>query len=297
MSFQSWSVKPISTTVETLPIGQIQFPKVTICPPKDTITDLNQVLNEFGNKTFQYDILNESTTGYQVREKFTTFFQNEDFKRKLSKVDLFYENERYKKWYEGDSSARFPSQDWENWKIGILTAATSGVISTPYFKEKFDFNRYEQQTTYYVNIQSPYNEGATLLLNLEYDVLEGNYECLKISGVRTSHVLDCLNYEENFKQIKIELKGPETTTVRFRRITYLSKTSMTEILKKRALTGFRVSWNVTTDETTIKQTYPWYMETHNHVFIGFANLVQELNTSQHTEFWNVLRYIFTMTIY
>ena len=83
--------------------------------------------------------------------------------------------------------------------VGILTVATSGVIFTPYFKEKLDFTIYEQLLTYYVHIQSPYNEGATLLLNLKYDVLEGNYECL--SGVRTSHVLDCLNYEENFKKM------------------------------------------------------------------------------------------------
>ena len=188
------------------------------------------------------------------------------------------------------------SKDFEDSaSVGILTVATSGVIFTPYFKEKLDFTIYEQLLTYYVHIQSPYNEGATLLLNLKYDVLEGNYECL--SGVRTSHVLDCLNYEENFKQIEIEVKGSEVRTVKFRRITYLSKTSMTEILKKRKFTGFRVSWNVTTDETTNKQAYPWYKETHNHVFIGFANLVQELYKSQHTEFWNVLRYTFTMTIY
>ena len=71
------------------------------------------------------------------------------------------------------------SKDFEDSaSVGILTVATSGVISTPYFKEKLDFNIYEQLLTYYVHIQSPYNEGATLLLNLEYDVLEGNYECL-----------------------------------------------------------------------------------------------------------------------
>ena len=221
-------------------------------------------------------------------EKFTTFFQNEDFKRRLSKVGSFYENERYKKWYNWDSSAKFPSEDWKE-TTKIYTVATSGVISTPYFKEILDFNRYEQLLTYYVTIQSPYSEGATLVLNLEYDVLEGNYECLKVSGVRTSHVLDCLNSEENFKQIKIDVKSLETTSVSFERKTYLSKTSMTEILKRRKFTGFRLSWNVTTDESTNKKLYPWYKETHNHVFIGFANLAQELEESQHEEFWKVIR--------
>ena len=290
-AFKAWTDNPISTTIETKTISEIRFPKVTICPPKDTLTDLNEVLIRIGNKTFDYDTINESTIGYQVLEKFTTFFQNEDFKRRLSKVGSFYENERYKKWYEWDSSAKFPSEKWEDSTLmGIITIATSGVVSTPYFKEKLDFNRYEQLKTYYVDIQSPYSEGATLLLNLEYDVLEENYECLKV-GVQTRQ--SCLNSEENFKQIKIEVKGSEVTKVSFERKTLLSKTSMTEILKKRDFTGFRVSWNVTTDETTNKQLYPWYKEKHNHVFIGFANLAQELNKSQHTQFWEVLRYIYT----
>ena len=33
-SFSSWSESPISTTIETLPIEDVQFPRVTVCPPK-----------------------------------------------------------------------------------------------------------------------------------------------------------------------------------------------------------------------------------------------------------------------
>ena len=40
-SFQSWADSPIKTTDETLPISEIPFPKVTVCPPKNTFTDLN----------------------------------------------------------------------------------------------------------------------------------------------------------------------------------------------------------------------------------------------------------------
>ena len=35
-SFQSWSESPVKTTIETLPIAEIKFPKVTVCPPKNT---------------------------------------------------------------------------------------------------------------------------------------------------------------------------------------------------------------------------------------------------------------------
>ena len=40
-SFDSWYESPIKTTIETLPISEINFPKVTVCPPKNTFTDLN----------------------------------------------------------------------------------------------------------------------------------------------------------------------------------------------------------------------------------------------------------------
>ena len=40
-SFQDWDENPVTTTIETRPITEITFPKVTVCPPKDTYTDLN----------------------------------------------------------------------------------------------------------------------------------------------------------------------------------------------------------------------------------------------------------------
>ena len=35
-SFHSWTESPIKTTIETLPISQLNFPVVTVCPPKNT---------------------------------------------------------------------------------------------------------------------------------------------------------------------------------------------------------------------------------------------------------------------
>ena len=40
-SFQSWSENPIRTTTKTVPIEEIKFPKLTVCPPKNTFPDLN----------------------------------------------------------------------------------------------------------------------------------------------------------------------------------------------------------------------------------------------------------------
>ena len=40
-SFKGWQESPIATSVEVLPITEITFPNVTVCPPKETFTVLN----------------------------------------------------------------------------------------------------------------------------------------------------------------------------------------------------------------------------------------------------------------
>ena len=58
-SFDSWSESPIKTTVETLPISEITFPKVTVCPPKNTFTDLNYDLMMTENVTLTKEMRDE----------------------------------------------------------------------------------------------------------------------------------------------------------------------------------------------------------------------------------------------
>ena len=40
-SLSNWAENPVTTTVETVPITEVRFPKVTVCPPQDTYTNLN----------------------------------------------------------------------------------------------------------------------------------------------------------------------------------------------------------------------------------------------------------------
>ena len=58
-SFQSWSESPVKTTIETLPITEITFPKVTVCPPKNTYTELNYDLMITENITLDDETRNE----------------------------------------------------------------------------------------------------------------------------------------------------------------------------------------------------------------------------------------------
>ena len=49
-SFEAWAQSPVSTIVETMPISKITFPKVTVCPPKNTYTNLNYDLTHIVSK-------------------------------------------------------------------------------------------------------------------------------------------------------------------------------------------------------------------------------------------------------
>ena len=60
-SFQDWAESPITTTIETQPITKITFPKLTVCPPKNTFTDLNYDLTKIVNLTLDNNTRAELT--------------------------------------------------------------------------------------------------------------------------------------------------------------------------------------------------------------------------------------------
>ena len=54
-SIIAWDESPISTNIETLPISEVMFPKVTICPPEGSNTGLNYDIMMAQNKTLSQD--------------------------------------------------------------------------------------------------------------------------------------------------------------------------------------------------------------------------------------------------
>ena len=102
-SFQDWSDNPIKTTIETFPIEKAQYPKITVCPPKDTYTDLNYDLMTLGNKTIHYDAEDSNSVGVQLMDSFVRYFQNKDFEKFKTRISSLYEKDKYRNWYLGIS--------------------------------------------------------------------------------------------------------------------------------------------------------------------------------------------------
>ena len=101
-SFQSWAESPITTNIETLPISELKLPKVTVCPPKNTFTNLNYDFETLGNKTIDDD----------ARAKLIQVLLDEKhdphFRSLMKNLSLFQEEKRFYNWYHGYTKISCP---------------------------------------------------------------------------------------------------------------------------------------------------------------------------------------------
>ena len=109
-NFQNWAETPVTTTMETLPIANITFPKVTICPPKKTYTNLNHDLITAGNRTMLDDLRTKhsTTNDTKAEAKLKVKIMITDLKERIALSDyeqalkLYFEEEnKYRNWYNG----------------------------------------------------------------------------------------------------------------------------------------------------------------------------------------------------
>ena len=92
-SFRGWEESPISTSVSVLPITQITFPNLTVCPPRGTFTSLNYDILRVGNRSLEDD--------NELDEFIAELLAEEGYQTMLEDLDNFYEKNRFRNWYEG----------------------------------------------------------------------------------------------------------------------------------------------------------------------------------------------------
>ncbi len=162
-SFNSWSESPVKTTIETLPISEITFPKVTVCPPKNTFTDLNYDLMMTENIKLTVEARDEMFK-YAVEVINEDSFSGNNW-TKLHEEDKFYN------WYHGYTMIESPFYDSNGLNIYINTAATSGVVTTQHYGDQFMPELVERKLWYNVRVYSPEsvkkNENVTLHFRVE----------------------------------------------------------------------------------------------------------------------------------
>ena len=163
-SFKSWDESPIKTTLETLPISEMRFPKVTVCPPKDTYTDLNY-------NVMVSDNLTKSVDSYDLYLYAKNVVKDHTFLDKFNKIQ---ELNGFYNWYHGYSYRWFSKYARETW-YRLVTYATSGSISTPYFGEKLNPILIEKEFGLQMTIYPPKaamdNQNIKFHLKIEKNIL------------------------------------------------------------------------------------------------------------------------------
>ena len=105
-SFEAWNESPVNTIFETLSIKSIEFPKVAVCPPRNTYTNLNYDIWK-ANHTSRLD---EHVISLLVN---TTVSKMHDLETEVATANFFEDKNRFRNWYFGydKSFGKFPHRD------------------------------------------------------------------------------------------------------------------------------------------------------------------------------------------
>ena len=138
--------------MESRPISEIKLPKVTVCPPKNTYTDLNYDLMLAENKPFA-DNLRDDLNNHAKKLVDDHTFMND--------IDKLQEEDRYYNWYHGFTITSYSYThnyyDWlqMDYKYNLVTSATAGVVTTQYYGEQFQPHLVERNIIYYISVYPP----------------------------------------------------------------------------------------------------------------------------------------------
>ena len=94
-SFSSWSSSPVTTTIETVSISDLDFPNVTVCPPENSFTGLNVDLIRAKNFSFDEEKRRELSSAVVD----AVFYAN--LLPRLKELKAYEGYQKYKNWYSG----------------------------------------------------------------------------------------------------------------------------------------------------------------------------------------------------
>ena len=237
-SFYNWKESPISTTVETLPITKLSMPNITVCPPKQSLLNLN------------FDIMQTKYIGLdqkirkQLFNSALSIIQEEffiDIMKNLSKVK---DSDRYYNWYHGFTRINYPNFEWNQLRYYVYTSAASGNISTQYFGDKFEADKVEGNIFIDMYIFVPaIEENTTILINLEKNTIS-EFSSNDMLTIYTSNIIldpEIKHWSSNISITDFDIHDNSY----FYNIDHNRLLSDEDILAldMDMMPGFRLSWN------------------------------------------------------
>ena len=261
-SFQAWEENPVSTNIETLPITEITFPKVTVCPPKGTYTDLN------------YDLMitEKMVLDNEVRTNLSKYavelLQDHLHHVVMTNFSKLQEDNMFRKWYLGYSKIQGPEYkgSFTDIQLHLNSDATSGTITTEHYGEKFDADKVEPDIRYVISIHPPESVlGNCPGVTLNFEVEKNSMQNI-VSGweVYREHGFAIVNAD--IKNITRNYCPPGK-----KREFYSQRKISSEDMKNmdmEFMPGFKLKWHYTSDSAGEIQPDAWYhRETITKMFI------------------------------
>ena len=284
-AFKNWEDSPIKTNIETLPISQLNFPRITVCPPKNSYTSLNIDIVESEKKTL------DNKTRVKLYEEILERVDEKQMNRIFSNFSLMNESGRLFNWFEGKSNfshpSYYPPKDTMFYKI--VTMNSYGEISSKYFGENFNKTKLNdiRQIIFMIEVWVPE-------IMLQYDNSTFSFEINQVairdndieSGFDDFHIsgFGYLSKQQNNFSATITDNLPKYVTFFAKR-----KLSMSDIdeLDYEKMPGFKLNWKFSSSSLKYSNKY---ISKETLEFQRFTNIVKSsLEFTSEIELWKIVK--------
>ena len=168
-SYTEWAKSPVSSTTITRPIFELDFPEVTVCPPKGSNT-LNQALSQVKDEKL--------TPGIRQNLKKVideVFFENPSM---MFAKDMTYIMTMHTLTDFAEGTVKIPEKNRNNLAgentLLIKTSLSKGSFSTPGYKDvDYQGNFYEMSHLIHFQLNILFNESNENSLVVNVDIAEG----------------------------------------------------------------------------------------------------------------------------
>ena len=141
-SYKEWQESPVSTTITTHPITELEFPTVTVCPPRGSNTALNHLLEKVKDVNFNKE---ERQELLDISREVFIEVPNKKYARQMTKF-LSVENLRS----IARGQTRMPQVD-EQGMVIVSTFEPQGSFKSP------NFDSWDMPQSYKYEFFSPIN--------------------------------------------------------------------------------------------------------------------------------------------
>ena len=146
-SYNEWQESPIATSISTYPLDDLDFPIVTICPPKDSNTALYHDLVQAGNETLseeKRDTLRKAAYEIFLEQSHHVFVNKMSATLNMGNTDQIL---------QGFHSLPLPYLHLNGLKVEMWNI--NGTITSPWYKSGFRRDYYRKDIDYYMVLKLP----------------------------------------------------------------------------------------------------------------------------------------------